>query len=106
MFFIQKFYIHTLACIWLQLQIIECAGDQTILEAAEDAGASLPFDCRLGACATCGGKMVSGTTDNSEQMFLSDELLEKGFILTCASYPSSDCTILTNVRDDINALLE
>eukprot|EP00613_Pedinella_sp_CCMP2098_P011051 CAMPEP_0171651870 /NCGR_PEP_ID=MMETSP0990-20121206/38601_1 /TAXON_ID=483369 /ORGANISM="non described non described, Strain CCMP2098" /LENGTH=168 /DNA_ID=CAMNT_0012230951 /DNA_START=38 /DNA_END=545 /DNA_ORIENTATION=- len=84
--------------------VIDCPGDSFILDAAEAQGVSLPFDCRLGSCVSCGGKVESGTVDNSEQFFLSDDLLNQGFTLTCVAYPTSDCTIKTDVQNDINAL--
>ena len=85
-------------------QTIECAPDVNILDAAEQQGVNLPFDCRLGSCVACAGKMVEGTTDNSQQFFLTDELLDMGFILTCASFPTSDCTVESFSADEVNAL--
>ena len=35
-------------------------GSKPILEAGEDAGATLPYGCRMGICHTCVGKLVSG----------------------------------------------
>ena len=84
--------------------VIDCDGQTNILDAAEKQGINLPFDCRLGSCVACAGKMVEGTTDNSQQFFLTDELLEMGFILTCASFPTSDCTVETFSADEVNAL--
>ena len=58
-------------------QTLEIPGDQYILEAAEEANVSLPYDCRLGSCVTCGGKIESGTIDQTDQIFLSDELMDQ-----------------------------
>jgi ferredoxin-NADP reductase len=38
----------------------ECAGDQPILEAGEEAGLDLKFGCRMGICHTCTGRLISG----------------------------------------------
>ena len=38
----------------------ECDGDTPILVAGEEAGAELPFGCRMGVCHTCIGKLCSG----------------------------------------------
>lgn len=40
-----------------------CASNETILEAAERAGFSLPYSCRKGVCSTCEGRVVSGTAE-------------------------------------------
>jgi ferredoxin-NADP reductase len=38
----------------------ESDGSQPILVAGEDAGATLPFGCRMGICHTCVGRLCSG----------------------------------------------
>ena len=38
----------------------ECDGGTPILVGGEEAGAVLPFGCRMGICHTCVGKLCSG----------------------------------------------
>ena len=57
--------------------------------------------CRYGNCAACIGKVLSGSVDQSEQMFLSEEELEQGYIVTCVGYPTSDVIIRTSCRDEV-----
>lgn len=68
----------------------------SILEAAEEAGVELPSSCQSGSCSSCVGKVESGEIDQTDQVFLDEEQVAKGFALLCVTYPRSDCTIRTH----------
>lgn len=70
--------------------------DQYILDIAEDAGIRLPAGCKQGDCSACVAKLVSGQVDQSEQKFLRPSEIAAGYIVTCVTYPLSDCTLETH----------
>jgi ring-1,2-phenylacetyl-CoA epoxidase subunit PaaE len=60
---------------------------KTILEAALDQGADLPFSCKGGVCSTCRAKLVEGQVAMDLNYALEPEEVEAGFILCCQSHP-------------------
>ena len=69
--------------------------DQTILQSATDAGYTLPYGCRNGACGTCKGKILAGAVDygNYQDTVLSAEEKREGYALFCCARPLSDLAI-------------
>jgi len=74
-------------------------GDESLLEAAEDDGHSWPFACRGGACANCAVAVDSGDIDQPVDHILPDEMVERGFRLSCVGSPVADDTrVVYNVK--------
>jgi ferredoxin-NADP reductase len=55
----------------------------TVLEAAEEAGVSIPFECRSGICGQCKTRLVSGRVAMENQDALTPADRSRGLILAC-----------------------
>ncbi len=60
-----------------------------VLDGAIAAGADLPYACKGGVCSTCKCKVIEGSVAMKVNYALTDEEVEKGFVLSCVSVPTS-----------------
>lgn len=67
---------------------------QSILDAALQEGADLPFACKGGVCCTCRAKLVEGQVKMDVNYALEPEEVAQGFILTCQSHPRTDQVVI------------
>jgi ferredoxin len=75
---------------------IQVPDDQYIIDIAEEVGIRLPSGCKQGECSACIAKLISGEIDQSEQKFLGLQEIQAGYVVTCVSYPLSDCVLETH----------
>lgn len=64
--------------------------EETILDAAIDAGIELPHSCQKGNCTVCAGNLLSGEVIMDRDKGLKEEDKKDGVILVCQSHPITD----------------
>lgn len=72
----------------LTLEVPVAAG-QTLLDAALEAGADLPFACKGGVCCTCRAQVTEGSVQMLVNYALTEAEVARGFVLTCQSVPTT-----------------
>ncbi len=68
---------------------IEVNADETILEAALNEDIDLPFACSSGTCNVCQAICKKGKVEMENDEGLTQEEIEKNYILTCVSKPKT-----------------
>lgn len=63
---------------------------ETILDAARKIRGEIPYACKNGVCGTCRCKVVDGTVDMVQNFALEPDEVDKGFVLACQAFPTSD----------------
>jgi ring-1,2-phenylacetyl-CoA epoxidase subunit PaaE len=67
---------------------------ESILDAALQEGADLPFACKGGVCCTCKAKLVQGQVSMDVNYALEQEEVEQGYILTCQAHPITETVVV------------
>jgi len=71
----------------------EVGNETSVLEAAEEAGVAIPFECRSGICGQCKTRLVHGKVRMDAQDALTNHDRAKGLVLACQAHPTRDCTL-------------
>jgi ferredoxin len=75
----------------------EAQVDETIMEAAEEAGIPMPHSCLSGICRACMTRVISGCVEHDPDYI--DELnidqfeIDEGYRLLCSALACSDVTL-------------
>lgn len=77
------------------LEIELDSNGENILDAAQKAGADLPFACKGGVCCTCKAKILEGTASMDVNYALEPDEVEAGYVLTCQAHPTSDKLVVS-----------
>ncbi|ABL82657.1 MULTISPECIES: 1,2-phenylacetyl-CoA epoxidase subunit PaaE [unclassified Nocardioides] len=66
----------------------------SVLEAALRVRSDLPFACKGGVCGTCRARLVEGTVAMDANYALEPDEIDRGYVLTCQSHPTSERVVL------------
>jgi ring-1,2-phenylacetyl-CoA epoxidase subunit PaaE len=66
------------------------AARESILDAALRVRPDVPFACAGGVCGTCRARVLAGSVSMRENYALEPDELDRGYVLTCQSHPTSD----------------
>jgi ring-1,2-phenylacetyl-CoA epoxidase subunit PaaE len=61
-----------------------------VLDAVLQVRADAPFACKGGVCGTCRARLVEGTVEMDTNWALEPDEVDKGYVLTCQSHPTSE----------------
>lgn len=67
---------------------------ESILTAALRVRPDTPFACAGGVCGTCRARLVDGKVAMTENYALEPDELERGYVLTCQSHPTTDRVVV------------
>lgn len=83
--------------------VLDVPEDQTIYQAALEAGVQLPIACAYGGCITCAALKASGKVVQPKGTALNKRQSKAGYILLCVARPRSDVVIKVGVEshDDL-----
>lgn len=70
------------------------SSNTTILDAALQQGADLPYACKGGMCCTCKARLLEGEVMMDVHWGLEEEEVEKGYVLTCQSHPKTENVVV------------
>lgn len=68
--------------------------DQSILDAALEQGIEAPYACKGGVCSTCRALLTEGEVEMDANFALEDYEIQRGYILTCQSFPITDKVVV------------
>lgn len=71
----------------------EVPGELTVLEAAEECGVAIPFECRSGICGQCKTRLISGKVVMEVQDALTGADRAKGIMLACQARAAQDLVV-------------
>lgn len=76
-------------------KVVRVKAEQSVLDAALDAGLNLPHSCKSGHCGSCRARLLAGNIcyPHGTPLGLSAEEARSGEVLLCQARPLSDLTV-------------
>ena len=75
-------------------QTLSVSKGVSILDAARENAMDAPFACKAGVCSTCRCRIVEGEVEMVANHALEDYEVEKGYVLSCQSFPVTDRVVI------------
>ena len=75
-------------------QIVSVAANQTIIEALEEAGVDVMFDCQRGDCGICATDVIAGAPDHRDVVLSEAERNSNRVMQICVSRALSERLVL------------
>ncbi len=67
----------------------------SILDAALEAGADVPYACKGAVCCTCRAKVLEGSAEMDMNYALEDDEVADGYVLTCQTHPTTERVVIS-----------
>jgi ring-1,2-phenylacetyl-CoA epoxidase subunit PaaE len=67
---------------------------EPVLDAVLRARTDAPYACKGGVCGTCRAKVVEGSVRMERNYALEEDEVDRGYVLTCQSHPTSETLVL------------
>ncbi|MCZ6829154.1 MAG: 2Fe-2S iron-sulfur cluster-binding protein [Gammaproteobacteria bacterium] len=74
--------------------LLQVPAEQSILDAALEAGVDAPFSCKLGDCRTCAVKVLDGEAEHRDNSLSDYEREQQGLMCPCVSRATGDKLVL------------
>jgi ring-1,2-phenylacetyl-CoA epoxidase subunit PaaE len=75
-------------------QTVTSDKDQSLLDIALANQMDAPFACKAGVCSTCRCRVLEGEVEMIANHALEDYEVEKGYVLSCQSFPMTDRVVV------------
>lgn len=75
-------------------QTVTMGKDLSILDAALENAMDAPYACKAGVCSTCRCRVLEGEVEMVANHALEDYEVEKGYVLSCQSFPVTDKVVV------------